>query len=214
MPRPAPVATALDASAFVTWTPPANDGGGAISSYTVTSAPGGKTCTATGAVSCIVTGLANGTAYTFTVTARNVTGTGAASSASAAVTPVASIPGATYFAVTPNRLVDTRSHVGLRRSSRPAWPTRSRSPAARPTRPSTSPTGAVAVTGNLTVVGQTAPGYLALTSVATKTPTTSTINFPTGDLRANGVTIPLGPAASSGSPTSPRPAPRPRSSST
>ena len=48
-PPTAPVATPLDASAFVTWTPPANDGGGPISSYSVTSAPGGKTCTATGA---------------------------------------------------------------------------------------------------------------------------------------------------------------------
>jgi len=189
----APVATPLDASAFVTWTPPANDGGGAIASYSVTSAPGGKTCTATGAVSCIVNGLANGTAYTFTVTARNASGSGAASGASAAVTPVPSIPGATYFGVTPNRLVDTRSKLGLTGGALKAGAANTFQVTNRSANPALKiPDTAIAVTGNLTVVGQTAPGYLALTSVATKTPTTSTINFPVGDTRANGVTIPLG----------------------
>jgi hypothetical protein len=48
------------------------------------------------------------------------------------------------------------------------------------------PTGAIAVTGNLTVTGQSAPGYLALTTVATKAPKTSTLNFPLGDSRATG----------------------------
>jgi PKD repeat protein len=50
---------------------------------------------------------------------------------------------------------------------------------------------AVAVTGNLTVVGQTAPGFVTLGPDADATPSTSTINFPTKDVRANGVTIPL-----------------------
>jgi len=39
-----------------------------------------------------VTGLTNGTAYTFTVTATNVSGTSAASDSSTAVTPV-TVPG-------------------------------------------------------------------------------------------------------------------------
>jgi hypothetical protein len=56
------------------------------------------------------------------------------------------------------------------------------------------PTGAVAVTGNLTVTGQqTAPGYVTVApslkpNVA---PDTSTVNFPVGDIRANGVTVAL-----------------------
>ncbi len=55
------------------------------------------------------------------------------------------------------------------------------------------PSDAVAVTGNVTVVGQTAAGYLSVTPVSTAAPTTSTINFPIGDVRANNFTTPLGP---------------------
>ena len=71
----------------VSWTAPAGTGGAAITGYTVTASPGGATCTTTGATACAVTGLRNATAYTFTVTARNVAGTSAASKASSRVTP-------------------------------------------------------------------------------------------------------------------------------
>jgi hypothetical protein len=53
------------------------------------------------------------------------------------------------------------------------------------------PTGAQAITGNLTVTGQTASGYVSMTPDPTSSPTTSTLNFPLGDTRANGLFGPL-----------------------
>jgi len=78
------VATAGRGSAVVSWTAP-SDEGSPITGYTVTSS-GGQTCAAA-STSCTVTGLANGTAYTFTVTAVNAQGTGLASAPSTTVTP-------------------------------------------------------------------------------------------------------------------------------
>jgi hypothetical protein len=62
-------------------------GGSAITGYTVTSSPGN--ISASGASSpIVVTGLTNGTAYTFTVVATNANGSSAVSSASNSITPV------------------------------------------------------------------------------------------------------------------------------
>jgi hypothetical protein len=54
------------------------------------------------------------------------------------------------------------------------------------------PPTATAVTGNLTVTGQTSAGFLYVGPVAMNNPTSSTLNFPLGDDRANGVTVALG----------------------
>jgi serine protease inhibitor ecotin len=95
--------------------------------------------------------------------------------------------GATYVALTPTRLLDTRSNTGL-------------------TGPSSShvartfavanhggvPSNANAVTGNLTVTGQTSAGYLYIGPAAMDNPASSTLNFPLGDDRANAVTVALG----------------------
>ncbi|MBL0290250.1 MAG: fibronectin type III domain-containing protein [Betaproteobacteria bacterium] len=87
-------ATRGNGQVTVGFTAPASDGGSAITQYTATSNPGNFTgsCTAP-CTSITVSGLTNGTAYTFTVTATNAVGTGPASAASAAVTP-ATVPGA------------------------------------------------------------------------------------------------------------------------
>ena len=76
-------ATPGDRSAAVRWAAPVV---GAAVTYTVTAAPGGRTCT-TAKTTCVVRGLANGTAYTFTVTAGSGFATSAASAASRATTP-------------------------------------------------------------------------------------------------------------------------------
>jgi len=73
-------------SASVLFTVPTNLYGGTVSQYTATSNPSGITGTATSSP-VTVTGLTNGTSYTFTVTATTGAGTGAASSASNSVTP-------------------------------------------------------------------------------------------------------------------------------
>jgi len=89
-------ATAGNAQATVTWTAPADNGGFAITSYTATAVEDGtKSCTTAdgSTLTCTVTGLTNGTAYTFSVTATNAVGESAASSASSSVTP-ATVPGA------------------------------------------------------------------------------------------------------------------------
>jgi outer membrane protein assembly factor BamB len=80
-------ATAGDGMATVSFTPPSSDGGAPIVSYTVTATPGGQSVTTSGRVAW-VTGLTNGTSYTFTVTATNAAGTGSASAPSTAVVPV------------------------------------------------------------------------------------------------------------------------------
>ncbi len=85
-------ATAGNGSATVSWTAP-NNGGSAISKYTVTPYIGSAAqtpVTVSGsppATSTTVTGLTNGTAYTFTVSATNAVGTGPTSAPSNAVTP-------------------------------------------------------------------------------------------------------------------------------
>jgi chitinase len=77
----------------VTWQAPKKDGGSAILDYRVVSTPGSLTTTVNApSLSATVTGLTNGTSYTFKVYARNAVGESAASSASNAVTPTGSAP--------------------------------------------------------------------------------------------------------------------------
>jgi hypothetical protein len=96
--------------------------------------------------------------------------------------------GATYHALTPARVLDSRSHLGASLFHSQVKQTLS---VATPA--SGVPSNAVAVTGNVTVVGQTHGGYVTVAPHLTSgvQPPTSTINFPVGDVRANGMTVPL-----------------------
>jgi hypothetical protein len=111
-------ATAGDGQASVTFTAPASNGGSAISSYTVTSSPGSFTGTGTSSP-IVVSGLTNGTAYTFTVTATNGVGTSSASSASNSVTPKAdqtisfANPGSKDFGTNPTLSAAASSGLGV-----------------------------------------------------------------------------------------------------
>lgn len=82
-------ATSGDTSASVTWTAPTDNGGSPVTGYTVTPyiGPAAQTPTTVGNVlSTTITGLTNGTAYTFKVAAINAVGTGGESAASNSVT--------------------------------------------------------------------------------------------------------------------------------
>jgi len=87
-----PTTTAAAGQATVSWVAPASDGGSAITGYEVTSYAGGVaqgTIAVGNVTESTVSGLVNGTTYTFRVAAKNAAGTGPQSSASNAVTPLA-----------------------------------------------------------------------------------------------------------------------------
>gem|GEM_PF-2659602 len=98
VPEPPTNLTAVSGSTSVRVTlyPPNNNGGAAITSYTVTANPGSGTCSPpipTGpTTSCTVTGLTSGTTYSFTATATNSVGTSNASDPVSA-TPDITVPG-------------------------------------------------------------------------------------------------------------------------
>ncbi|MBF81998.1 MAG: hypothetical protein CL522_01130 [Actinobacteria bacterium] len=79
-------AIAMDGSATVSWTAPANDGGVPITIYRVSSTPSGASCSTSG-LQCVVNNLVNGASYTFQVTAENAIGESQTSISSSPVTP-------------------------------------------------------------------------------------------------------------------------------
>ena len=103
------------------------------------------------------------------------------------------LTGSKFYPLTPGRVLDSRDGTGLNGTFRHA---------VGRTLPVEGhvnvPATAVAITGNLTVVAQTAAGLLAMTKLTTNAPDTSSLNFPLGDIRANGVTGPLSGAGNVG----------------
>lgn len=98
------VAAGGNAQATVAWSKPASDGGSPINSYSITAYVGGVPAgiglfVAAPATSGTVTGLTNGTTYTFTVHATNAVGNSPESLPSNPVTPVIPL-GPTDMAIT------------------------------------------------------------------------------------------------------------------
>ena len=98
------------------------------------------------------------------------------------------LPTLSFVPITPTRVLDTRNGTGglsgpfSNHAARTFQVTGGSSGV---------PAGAKAVTGNLTVTGQTSNGYLYIGPTAMNNPTSSTLNFPAGDDRANAVTVAL-----------------------
>jgi len=96
--------------------------------------------------------------------------------------------GATYFALTPARILDSRDGTGGLSGPFSSHVARTFQVAGA----GGVPANATAVTGNLTVTQQTTLGFLFVGPVAVNNPTSSNLNFPQGDDRANAVTVALG----------------------
>jgi len=88
VPQPATgvVGTPADGAVSLTWSAPTDNGGSSVTSYAAEASPSDGPCVVTG-VTARCTGLTNGHAYTFTVTARNVAGDAKPSDPSASVVP-------------------------------------------------------------------------------------------------------------------------------
>ena len=106
------VASGASSQALVSWTAPANNGGSSITGYTVTPFIGSAAQTPVqvngSANSATITGLTNGTTYTFAVTATNAIGTSAASSASNSA-----VPEDTIFDFATPATVDSRDNASV-----------------------------------------------------------------------------------------------------
>ncbi|NCV44737.1 MAG: hypothetical protein EBW15_08100, partial [Actinobacteria bacterium] len=111
---------ALSGELVVSWQAPL---GVTPTSYTATSSPGGRTCTTT-SLTCTVTGLTNGTSYTFTVVATFADNTTATSLASTGVSPASTPVSITYDAQGGSSISSGSSIVGGSISSSPGTPTR------------------------------------------------------------------------------------------
>jgi hypothetical protein len=100
----------------------------------------------------------------------------------------ANTSGATYHKVAPVRVLDSRSSLGG-----VLFHSQVKQTVTIATTASHVPTTAVAVTGTVTVTGQTQEGYVTVAPSLTSgvRPPTSTINFPLGDTRSNGITVAL-----------------------
>jgi hypothetical protein len=92
--------------ATVTWLKPTSDGGAPVSTYTVTSSPGGVSVTVSGGTTrAIVRGLAGQTRYSFAVVATNIAGTSVLARSNTVLTPVTIQPQTTPAPISTSRYI-------------------------------------------------------------------------------------------------------------
>lgn len=103
-------ATAENGQAIISFTAPESDGGSEITGYLVTATPGGLTVTGNGSP-LTISGLTNGTSYTFTVQAINKVGISELSAESNTVIPSApsSVPSQPTPSATPTPVANDAS---------------------------------------------------------------------------------------------------------
>jgi hypothetical protein len=172
------VAIAGEASATVSWSAPA---AGAVAGYRVVASPGGAFATVLGsAISATVTGLTDGTAYTFTVIATNSIGTSPPSAPSNAV-----VPGrGAYHALPPMRILDTRTGAALGPGGSHNVQVTGQGGV-----PSSGVSGAVL---NVTATNTTAASYLTVWPAGVPRPLASNLNWVAGQTVPNLVEVALG----------------------
>lgn len=132
---------------------------------------------------------ANASQGTYTVTVRGTEHGRTRSDTTQLVVAPQAVTGAAYRALDPVRLLDTRVGNGLSGAFRDSIVR-----TFKVTGRGQVPFGAVGVTGNVTVVGQSSAGYVTLGPSVSPTPSTSTLNIPYRDIRAAGVTVAISSA--------------------
>ncbi len=135
------------------------------------------------ATSTPITGLTPGHGYSFTVSATNAEGTGAASA------PLTELMPAPYFPVTPARICDTRSGNTTQCSGKTL--SAGGTLVVQVTGNGGVPAGATAVVANVTATGATAQSFLTAYPDGTTRPLASNLNFSAGQTVPNLVTVPL-----------------------
>ena len=169
-----------------------NDNLGDVTSATTFTIAGGGSCTG---ASCTSTVVGN-----HTVTGTDGTATGTATLHVNSV--IGGGTGTSFYAISPRRILDTRptvsggnpTNIGLSGKFTAGTVRKFAVAGAVYVGGGTAaaiPATAIAVTGNLTVVNETAAGVIDLGPATTATGTTSSLNFVTDDTRANNVTLAL-----------------------
>lgn len=130
-----------------------------------------------------VLALAIATAALSIATGANATSSTTSTTARASTTPVSA--GSVYTAVTPQRLLDTRTASGFEHG--PIQPNNGFSV----NMPSTVPADATAVVLNVTALDSTAPTFLRIAPARAQLTDVSTVNVAPGETRANLATVAL-----------------------